>query len=202
MNSTLDSLVLVLNKYFQPIHVIGTKDAMRLICSDKASVVYGDYDVFDLDEWEVFSQDKEENLIRTPTRKFVAPEVIRLLDYDRCARYTINFTRENLFLRDNFQCQYCGSALARREMTVDHVIPQSRQSDFGMTRTQIQAWDNLVVACIPCNSKKGNKTPTEASMSLLNEPSCPKWLGNVRGIHTRNVRPSWRAYLESLKGSK
>lgn len=200
MNTTLDSLVLVLNKYFQPIHVIGTRDAMRLVCSDKASVVHGEFDVFDLEEWELFSEDKQENLIRTPTRKFVAPEVIKLQDYDRCARYTINFTRENLFSRDNYQCQYCATPLSRREMTIDHVIPQSRQNDFGMTRTQIQSWNNLVVACIPCNSKKGNRTPSEASMLLLNEPAPPQWVDNVRGVSIKNVKPSWRIYLQSMKG--
>lgn len=200
MNNILDSLVLVLNKYFQPIHVIGTRDAMRLVCSDKANIVHGDYDVFDIHEWELFSEDKQDNLIRTPTRKFVAPDVIRLTEYDRCARYTINFTRENLFTRDNHQCQYCATPLSRREMTIDHIIPQSRQNDFGMTRTQIQSWNNVVVACIPCNSKKGNKTPSEAAMSLLSDPVSPQWLDNVRGVSSKNVKPSWCVYLESMKG--
>jgi 5-methylcytosine-specific restriction endonuclease McrA len=202
MTDVLDTPVLVLNKYFQPIHIIGARDAIRLVYCDKADVVHGDYDVFTLSEWELYSEDKHDGLIRTPTRKFVAPEVIRLLDYDSHIKYSVSFTRDNLFSRDNFQCQYCGTSLTRKEITIDHVIPVSRQNDFQLTKSQIQSWDNLVAACKPCNNKKGNKTPTEARMSLLSEPSPPRWFSDMRGVSLNSIKPSWRTYLESLKGSK
>ena len=68
-------------------------------------------------------------------------------------------TRKNIFDRDKAVCQYCSAQLVYSKATVDHILPRSR----GGKNT----WSNLVLSCAPCNTKKGNKTPHEAGMTLL-----------------------------------
>ena len=69
--------------------------------------------------------------------------------------------RKNIFERDKAKCQYCSKDLSFSHSTVDHIVPRSR----GGKNT----WSNLVLCCAPCNSKKGNKTPVEAGMTLLSK---------------------------------
>lgn len=74
-------------------------------------------------------------------------------------------TKRNIFLRDDYTCQYCGSNNPS-EMTLDHVLPRSRRGK--------DIWENLVCACRTCNCKKSNQTPEEANMPLLSQPMDPK----------------------------
>ena len=74
----------------------------------------------------------------------------------------VAFTRFNLFLRDEFRCQYCG---AKGELTFDHVVPRARG---GVT-----SWENVVAACAGCNLRKGSKSLGRAGMSLMKPPRQP-----------------------------
>lgn len=56
--------------------------------------------------------------------------------------------RWQVWERDNFTCQKCGS---RRYLTVDHIFPESKGGTLDI--------DNLQTLCRLCNSKKGNKSP-------------------------------------------
>jgi len=97
------------------------------------------------------------------------------------------FTRFNVFLRDSFECQYCGSP---EDLTFDHVIPRSKG---GVT-----SWENVVAACSPCNLRKGNKLPRQAKMWPAHDPFMP----SIEDLH-RNGRKfppnflheSWMDYL-------
>jgi 5-methylcytosine-specific restriction endonuclease McrA len=70
--------------------------------------------------------------------------------------------RREVLRRDHSSCQYCGT---NKHLTLDHVIPRSK----GGRHT----WDNVVIACAKCNSRKGDKTPAEAGMSLRKLPKAP-----------------------------
>lgn len=74
-------------------------------------------------------------------------------------------TKRNIFLRDNYTCQYCGSD-APETLTLDHVLPRSRRGK--------NTWENLVASCYACNCRKGNRTPEEAEMPLLRQPQNPR----------------------------
>lgn len=76
-------------------------------------------------------------------------------------------TNRELFLRDAHLCMYCGGNFRESALTRDHVIPFSRG---GTDR-----WSNVVTSCKYCNTRKGNKTPEEAGMSLLAVPFVPNW---------------------------
>lgn len=99
--------------------------------------------------------------IHSPTRTMKIPSVIALRQYVKPSEYPA-FTRFNLFLRDRFQCQYCGS---HKDLTFDHVVPRRLN---GRT-----TWENVTTACSPCNLKKGGRTPKQAHMHLHETPYRP-----------------------------
>src|SRR5262249_25064912 len=103
-------------------------------------------------------------LIRTPTRAFPPPSVIRLVQLIRRPRPRVRLTRREVFLRDNFTCQYCG--LKTKELTLDHLIPRHRGGRH--------VWDNLVSACRQCNHRKGGKTTEEARRALRRSALQPR----------------------------
>ena len=102
----------------------------------------------------------------------------------------IKFSRHNVWARDGGRCQYCGARVHRDEFTYDHVVPRARG---GKTE-----WANVVVSCVPCNQKKGGRTPEQAGMALRSMPVRPKKLPDAGGlgIPWREGMPeSWRAWL-------
>lgn len=154
-----------------PLSVLELRDAIKLIYENNACVVaeYDDY------------------IIRSPSVSIRAPSVIALRRYVRVPRERVPFTRMNVFLRDRFCCQYCEERFSSDWLTFDHVVPQSAG---GKTW-----WDNIVAACEPCNSMKGNRR----DMVPLNWPVEPSPLQHTMAKlaeqQHRNIHPSWRAYL-------
>ena len=86
--------------------------------------------------------------ICSPQRAFPSPSVIRMVYLIRRPRPRVKLTRREVFIRDNYTCQYCGRQ--GHDLTIDHIIPRSR----GGAHT----WDNLVSACKSCNHRKGGKS--------------------------------------------
>ena len=120
--------------------------------------------------------------IHSPGFTMPLPSVISLKRYIRPA-----FTRFNVFLRDQFECQYCRS---NRDLTFDHVIPRSRG---GMT-----TWENVVAACAPCNLAKGGRLSHQAGMYPRHAPHMPsvhELQENGRAFPPRHLHATWRDYL-------
>jgi 5-methylcytosine-specific restriction endonuclease McrA len=114
------------------------------------------------------------------------PSVIALRQYVRPSEFPA-FTRFNLFLRDRFVCQYCGSP---DHLTFDHVVPRR----LGGRTT----WENVATACAPCNMKKGGRTPEQAHMRLIEEPIRPTtWHLQEKGraFPPNHLHASWRDWL-------
>jgi hypothetical protein len=111
----------------------------------------------------------ETRLLRTMGgREFFLPKVIRLLNMIKVPFHygPEYFSKSGVLRRDNFTCGYCGkSSKNGLTMTHDHVIPRSRGG--------ADTWENAITACTKCNSKKANRTPEEANMPLLWEPTVP-----------------------------
>lgn len=105
-----------------------------------------------------------ERTVSSPGLEMNLPSVLALKEYIPMER-TPAFTRFNVFLRDKWSCQYCGEQHKTQELTFDHVIPRSRG---GRT-----SWENIVAACRPCNTTKGNMMPEEAGMYPMKEPRRP-----------------------------
>ena len=105
-----------------------------------------------------------DRLIHSPTTEFKLPSVLALKEYVPIS-HTPAFTRFNVFLRDAWHCQYCGDLYKTHNLTFDHVVPRSKG---GKT-----PWDNIVAACRPCNTKKGNKMPHDCGMKPMMVPREP-----------------------------
>ncbi len=99
--------------------------------------------------------------IRSPSFEMNLPSVIALKNFVQPSENP-NFTRFNVFLRDKFSCQYCGS---KNELTFDHLLPRSKG---GKTN-----WDNVVTACSECNVKKGGRLLVKSGMRLNQKPYQP-----------------------------
>lgn len=138
--------VLVLNVNFEPIHVCSTHRAIGLILSGKAILVVNGRGV-----------------IRTVSRDFPRPTVIRLEHMVRRPRQSVRLTKREVLRRDNFTCQYCGQHAPI--LTIDHVIPRHMGGGYS--------WENLVTACASCNHRKGGRTIEQAHMRLLRPPHEP-----------------------------
>lgn len=127
-----------------------------------------------------------DRVVRSPNFEMRLPSVVSLKDYVKPAR-TPAFTRFNVFLRDRFQCQYCGIG---SDLTFDHVVPRSRG---GRT-----TWDNVVTACSLCNLRKGGRMPHSAGM----HPSQPPHRPSVQQLHANGrlfppnyLHETWNDYL-------
>lgn len=156
--------VLLLNATYEPIQVITLKRAVGLLVADKAEMV-----------------DSREGEISSASYSIPHPSVIRLKYYVKIPyRGTLPLTRRTLLHRDNHTCQYCG----KRGDTIDHVLPKSRGGRHS--------WDNVVIACRPCNAKKSDKLLGELGWRLKREPVAPKgtfWI--ILGLS----EPEWEPYL-------
>lgn len=192
MRNVLNENVLVLNRLWQAINVCTVERAFMLLYMGHAEVVIeeqGDFQTFDFQEWREFSQGHHgEDVVHTVSFKIRVPRVILLLFFDRLPHKEVKFTRHNIFERDHNTCQYCGKHFDRRELNLDHVIPRDR----GGTTT----WENIVCACIPCNTRKANRTPTEAGMHLIKKPKRPKWRPFVNVTIATVAHDSWKHFLD------
>ena len=127
-----------------------------------------------------------ERIVRSPSFEMKIPSVVSLKTYVRPARHPA-FTRFNVFLRDRFECQYCGS---NEDLTFDHVVPRSRG---GRT-----TWDNVVAACAPCNLLKGGRLAYQAGMHPRHpphKPSVTELRNNGRLFPPNYLHESWLDYL-------
>ncbi len=192
MRNVLNENVLVLNRLWQAINVCTVERAFMLLYMGHAEVVVedgGNFQTFDFHEWREFSQGHHgEDVVHTVSFKIRVPRVILLLFFDRLPHKEVKFTRHNIFERDHNMCQYCGKRFDRRELNLDHVIPRDR----GGTTT----WENIVCACIPCNTRKANRTPTEAGMHLIKKPKRPKWRPFVNFTIATVAHDSWKHFLD------
>jgi 5-methylcytosine-specific restriction endonuclease McrA len=188
----LNENVLVLNRLWQAINVCTAERAFTLLYMGHAEVVVengGNFQTFDFHEWRDFTQNHDgDDVVHTVSFKIRIPRVILLLFFDRLPHKEVKFTRHNIFERDRNTCQYCGKHFDRRDLNLDHVIPRDR----GGTTT----WENIVCACIPCNTRKANRSPTEAGMHLIRKPKRPKWRPFVNVTIATVAHDSWKHFLD------
>ncbi len=128
-----------------------------------------------------------EGEVRAALDVFPIPSVVRLLYMVKRPVFTRRLARREVFWRDRFTCQYCGKQT--RDLTLDHVIPRVRNGQH--------TWDNVVAACVPCNHRKADRTPHEAGMKLLREPTAPKANPYYHLMH-RQLPDEWSLYLPWL----
>ena len=186
MTMTLTRPTLVLNRNWQAVGVASVARSLTLVAAERARIV--DPSTFQQHTWADWAQLvplQDEVCIQSVKFRIRVPEVITLTEYDRVPTNAVTFSRRNIYKRDRYTCQYCHQQLASEDLTIDHVLPQSR----GGTST----WENCVLACLECNKRKADRTPAEAHMPLKKAPVRPTW----RPLYARHgVRiESWSKFL-------
>jgi 5-methylcytosine-specific restriction endonuclease McrA len=187
----LSEKVLVLNRSWVAVNVASVRRSLTLVFQDHARIVGpDDFATYDFEAWVQASQaaKAEARRLRSATFSLCVPEVIVLSGFNGRFSKEVRFSRRSIFERDGNTCQYCGRKRERQELTLDHVVPRSR----GGTST----WQNIVLACIHCNMKKGDRLPFEIGMKLLRKPVKPEWATRVGIKVGRTRKPSWERFLE------
>jgi 5-methylcytosine-specific restriction endonuclease McrA len=144
----MNTRVLVLNQDNSPLMVCSVERAFILVFLNKSEMV----------------RPANGHKLHSVTQTFPMPSVIRLNRYVNAPYKGVNLTRQNIFKRDGYECQYCST---KRDLTIDHVIPRAKGGK--------DTWVNLVTACKKCNAKKGDYTPDEAGMPLRKKPTKPSY---------------------------
>ena len=188
----LNRQVLVLNKHWTAVHVCSVKRALSLVFQEVARIVSDDFQTHDFESWRDLSEfaNRKVPVLHTPHFQMMLPQVIVLQGYNRMPPRTVKFNRRNIFQRDQYTCQYCGCQPRDTELTIDHVLPRSRG---GRT-----TWENVVLACVRCNTTKGNRLPCECNMHPQRPPRKPTWLQTLARLdHAEDNRSVWQKFVDT-----
>ncbi len=146
----------VLNATYEPITIVSSKRALILFLEGKAMIV----------------EEHPELVVRSPSQTFPVPTSIVLKHFVKgrmVFRTKALLTQRNLFIRDQYTCQYCGrnkQQLKSSEfLTRDHVTPRH----IGGR----DIWENVVTCCNSCNNKKAYHLLEDINMTLLKIPTAP-----------------------------
>ncbi|GAC1476735.1 MAG: HNH endonuclease [Gemmatimonadaceae bacterium] len=170
---------LALNASFEPLTMVPLRRALRLVIDGKAEIVEAETD----------------RIVRSERLTLPRPVVIRLTKFIHVPRrFRRQVTNTFLFARDRYRCQYCGRAQVelkpREALTRDHLMPLSR----GGTND----WTNVVTACSPCNTRKGNRLPDEIGMHPLTHPVEPHFVHLSWAV--RRLTPTQARYIRVFYG--
>lgn len=162
---------LLLTPWYEPHNILTWEDAVTMKYEGTAEVV-SEYDEH----------------VCSPSVDWKIPAVMRLKKLPKIRKCDVKFSRYTIFVRDNFQCQYCLSGLEPSKLTIDHIVPRSAG---GKT-----TWQNCCACCSSCNSKKGNRSCESAKMYPLNKPVKPtavihrNWM-----VKEKNIPNEWKAFI-------
>lgn len=165
---------LLLSPWYLPLRILRWQDAVKMRYEGTAEVVV-EYD----------------ELIASPSVVWKVPAVVRLRRMPTPRKRGIRFSRQNVYLRDGYRCQYCGGRFPEGRLSYDHVVPRSA----GGSTT----WLNIVTACKSCNSRKANLSCDDAGMWPLTTPYCPRALPlSAPRIDLRHAPEEWLGFVRDL----
>ena len=144
-----------------PLSVIDWRETVRLLYLEK--IVPIEY----YSDWVVHSS----------SISYAMPSVIMTKQYFHKTQ-RIRFTKQNILLRDNFTCQYCGKQFHGHELTLDHYLPKSRGGKKN--------FENIITSCGPCNWARGD----DMSIKPIKQPHRPTYFELV------NARKKYPIYLK------
>ena len=200
MGTGLTYKVLVLNRLWQAVNIVGVQRAFGLLLQDHAQVIYtgdGSFQVMDSAQWLELSAAEvpkdNEAYVQTVRLRVRVPKVLLLRSYDKLPVQEVRFSRDNLFERDRYRCQYCGDHFPDHKLNMDHVIPRAKG---GRT-----SWENIVTSCIPCNTRKANRLPHQASMHLMKKPERPRWRPFISSLIDQDYDADWDHFIKLKQGA-
>ena len=188
--SALACPVLVLNRNYQAINIITVRKALVMMVAGSVEALDGEYQSYKMVDWLAQRPQNDDDIIATPSRRVRAPRLVICTTFGKILSLKVRFTRNNIFRRDNYVCQYCRRRYLSHELNIDHVFPRSRGGEHQ--------WENVVTSCLPCNTRKRDRTPDEACMPLLKEPKRPAWPMGGELMKARRRYPEWEPFLPRI----
>lgn len=188
--------VLILNKHLLAIQVCDVKSAICAVVTGKAKIIDEEYQTYNLEEWQDKTRELEKNggvskytsILRSPSTRILAPQVIQIPDceFHTSAIKVIKYSRQNIYRRDKYRCQYCKRKFTRDKLTLDHVVPKSKGGK--------SLWTNVVACCKACNEAKGDKSLAELGWTTP-VPAKPSWKSYI-GIPFDQIKKEyWKNFL-------
>jgi 5-methylcytosine-specific restriction endonuclease McrA len=197
MNDILNkSIVLVLNRNWQAIHIRTPQEAFCQMATNVATAL--DIELVDSgraqalrpvtwDEWITLPVRPQDNAVQTVRGPIRMPTVIVAVNYARVPRKRPKLCARTIRERDGNRCQYTGRVLHPDEGSLDHVLPRSRGGQ--------DTWENLVWSSKDVNARKGNRLPHEAGLKLLTEPRKPKEMPVSELIRNSHGLADWKLFV-------
>ena len=186
------SIVLVLNKNWQAINIRTPQEAFCQMATNVATglEIQGEDFIRPVtwDEWVTLPIREGDNLVRTARGPIRVPTVIVALNYTKVPKKRPKLSTRNIRERDGNRCQYTGRVLHPDEGSLDHVVPRSR----GGKNT----WENLVWSSKDVNSRKGNRLPQEAGLTLLTVPRAPREMPVTAFIRNAHEIADWQLFVK------
>jgi 5-methylcytosine-specific restriction endonuclease McrA len=136
----------------------------------------------------------EDTYIRSPSTALKLPSVIMLMgNKDKFPDYEkLSVTKQNVLMRDEHTCQYCGKKVSSTTGTIDHVFPIFKG---GTT-----SWRNVVLACKKCNSEKGHlmldQYEKKFGKKLMRKPFVPNRSILFKNYLLKDEYAVWERYLQ------
>lgn len=187
MSYGLHAPVLVLNRHYTPVRVTTARQAFEMLYQGRAHALTEGYEPHDFEAWALLAPRPRDEHVGTPSGPLRVPRLVLLSTYDRVPQAPVRLSRRNVFLRDGYCCQYCGTRPPTRELNLDHVVPRSRGG--GST------WENLVTSCRPCNLRKGRALPSECGMEPATPPRRPRWSAAIQLEIAPRRFDEWEPFL-------
>lgn len=161
--------VLVLNKNWQAITTTSPRNVFASLAQDHARALRIEgpdwIEPIKWDDWISLPIRPQDRVVGTPSGGIRIPTVVVLSTFDQLPRRRLRFNFRGLWQRDGGRCQYTGRQLIPSEANIDHVIPRSRGG--------ADSWENCVLSCRDVNTRKADRTPAEANLTLLQSPTKP-----------------------------
>lgn len=192
--SVLKKPVLILNKNWDIIRISSFENVISKVFSGNMKIVDGyTFIVYTWNEWiKNFTipkdSDTKYDYILTKDNRIRFPKVFICTKYNKMPKKELKINRKNIWIRDKKTCCYCGDKISFSEMTLDHIVPKSKN---GKT-----TWENVVCCCKKINTKKRNRTPEEAGLKLLYHPYKPKWNPLFSFLLPDDYDPEWLNFIK------
>ncbi len=186
------TIVLVLNRNWQAIHVRTPQEAFCMMATNVATglEIEGEDHIRPVtwEEWITLPIRPQDNAVQTIRGPIRVPTVIVAVNFAKVPKKRPKLCAKTIRERDGNRCQYTGKVLKPEEGSLDHVVPRSRGGK--------DAWENLVWSSKDVNSRKGNRLPHEAGLRLLSVPRAPKELPASALVRNAHEIADWELFVK------
>lgn len=183
--------ILVLNRNWQAVSATTPIEVFGDLINDRARGldIQGTDGIQPLswDQWCALPLRDGDLSIGTVRGRIRVPTVVVLTEFDQLPLKRLRFGLRGLWERDGGCCQYTGRQLTLAEANIDHVIPSSRGGDTS--------WENCVLSDRKVNTRKADRTPREAGLKLLKQPTRPSVRPVSQFIKNKHQVKDWQIFL-------